>query len=131
MSFALSIEDQTSSGDVVSNIVIQFPVETITVKELIESRVEKEFETYIKDSTKTLFNLVTPKKSEEELNGQKIRKKKRGDVAEQKAVALHAFQNNGFFLLVNDKQLIELDDLIQITPKSKIVFFRLIPVIGG
>lgn len=131
MRFALSIEDQTSSGDIVASTVIQFPVDIVSVRTLIETRVEQEIHKQLESNDRSLFRLVTPRSEETMLNVVKPTNKKAIDIREQITVAIDAFQSNGFFLLVNDKQLTNLDDLIQITPKSKVVFFRLIPIVGG
>jgi len=46
-------------------------------------------------------------------------------------VALDAFQKNGFFILVDNKQLEELNQEIRLTEHSKISFVKLTPLIGG
>ncbi|TDO95377.1 hypothetical protein [Marinomonas balearica] len=131
MGFALNIQDETTSGDVINSTIIQFPAEIVSVRTLIETRVAAEVEKYREQKQEEFFGLVRPKDAEEELNGFRLKKVKTINLEEQKKVALQAFQTNGFFLLVNDKQLIELDDEIVITPKSRVVFLKLIPLVGG
>ncbi|ADZ90671.1 hypothetical protein [Marinomonas mediterranea] len=131
MGFALNIQDETTSGDVINSTIIQFPAETVSVRTLIETRVAAEVEKYREQKQEHFLGLVRPKDAEEELNGFRLKELKNIDLDEQKKVALDAFKTNGFFLLVNDKQLIELDDEIVITPKSRVVFLKLIPLVGG
>ena len=133
MSFALSIKDKTSSGEVVSSNVLKFPVESVSVKELIETRVAQEIENQREENRPSFINLILPNSDEESLNGTRRRQNKKAnvDVAEQQSIAIEAFSNCGFFLLVNDVQLTDLDDVIQITPKSEVVFYKLIPIVGG
>ncbi len=131
MSFALSIQDQTTAGDVLTDTVVLFPVEEISVKTLIESRVAQEVANYKNQDNEIFSGLIKPKRAENVLNGFKIQKKRTIDVAEQQEVAINAFQSNGFFLLVNDQQLTALDDRILITPNTKVVFLKLIPLVGG
>ena len=131
MSFPLSIQDSTSAGEVLATAVLHFPVEFVSVRELIEARVEREVEQYHSEKGLSITSLVTPKDAEKTLNGFKVKRKKNIDLQEQQKVAIQAFENNGFFLLVNDRQLIELDEVIQITPNSNVVFLKLIPIVGG
>jgi hypothetical protein len=45
--------------------------------------------------------------------------------------ALHAFSANRFFLLVDRRQIVDLDVPFPLTPKSTVVFLRLTPLKGG
>ena len=45
--------------------------------------------------------------------------------------ALRAFSNNRFFLLVDRRQIVDLDTPFPLTPKSTVVFLRLTPLKGG
>jgi hypothetical protein len=46
-------------------------------------------------------------------------------------IALRAFSANRFFLLVDGRQIIDLDATFLLTPKSSVVFLRLTPLKGG
>lgn len=131
MEFALTIQDETPSGEVLNSTIIQFPAEVISVQTLIETRVEAEVAKYQDQAREKFFGLVRPKEAEEALNGFKLKKRRKVDVFEQKKIAVEAFKRNGFFLLVNDQQLTELDEKILITPNSTVVFLKLVPLVGG
>jgi hypothetical protein len=45
--------------------------------------------------------------------------------------ALRAFSANRFFLLVDGRQIVDLDAPFPLTPKSTVVFLRLTPLKGG
>src|SRR5262245_11124747 len=45
--------------------------------------------------------------------------------------ALHAFSANRFFLLVDRRQIVDLDTPFPLTPASSVVFLRLMPLKGG
>ena len=45
--------------------------------------------------------------------------------------ALHAFENNGFFLLVNDRQVESLDEEIWLGEGATASFLKLTPLVGG
>jgi hypothetical protein len=131
MSVALLIKDETSIGTVTGEQILRFPAEQITVRQLIEQRIETEVEKYNANNAVAFWGLIQPTDSERELNGFKIKKRKPVDAESQKQLAIQAFQSNGFFLLVNDKQLTDLDDEILITPNTSVLFIKLVPLVGG
>ena len=45
--------------------------------------------------------------------------------------ALRAFSANRFFLLVDRRQIVDLDAPLRLTPQSTVVFLRLTPLQGG
>ena len=131
MSIALTISDKTSSGDVMLERILNFPVERISVRELIEARVTQEVETYNQRASEAYQGLVQPTEAEELLNGFRLPSGLLVNIEKQTRTAIRAFKNGGFFLLVNDRQLTELDDTIVITPATKVVFLKLVRLVGG
>ena len=47
------------------------------------------------------------------------------------ARALAAFRNNGFVLLVDDRQVDDLEDEVELNENSVVTFLRLTPLVGG
>jgi hypothetical protein len=47
------------------------------------------------------------------------------------ALALDGFRRNAFFVVVDDRQVTELDAEIRIAPETAITFVRLLPLVGG
>ena len=45
--------------------------------------------------------------------------------------AERAFLANGFFLLVGDRQVLELDEVVRLDVTAEVVFLRLVPLVGG
>ena len=131
MNYLLKIKDETSDGKSISESVIQFPVERITVKALIEARVYQEVTSYNAGKSAQFKGLVQPSESEVMLNGFRLPNGITVDQGKQTQTAISAFKSNGFFLLVNDKQVTELDDFILITPNTVVSFLKLIPLVGG
>lgn len=128
----LTIADQTMTGDVVYELVIEFDTPTITAQELITRRVRTEVYTYNQKAEHAISNsLVIPTEQERILNGKPAKPKRLIDPDEQVKIAINAFKNNGFFILVDDEQITELDDEIVITPKTVINFIKLMPLVGG
>ena len=111
--------------------ILNFPVERISVRELIEARVTQEVETYNQRASEAYQGLVQPTEAEELLNGFRLPSGLLVNIEKQTRTAIRAFKNGGFFLLVNDQQLTELDDTIIITPATKVVFLKLVRLVGG
>lgn len=47
------------------------------------------------------------------------------------AHAITAFRNNGFILLVDDRQVNDLDEEVELNRQSVVTFLRLTPLVGG
>lgn len=125
------ITDELLNGTVTNQFEIKLETDTLTVEELITKRVSLEIESYNK-RLPTYFNgLVEPKDAERTLNGYKLKAKQLIDTEKQVYIALNAFQKNGFFILVDDKQLDELNQQVTLKSTSKISFVKLTPLIGG
>ena len=131
MGYALQIRDETPNGEILSASVVQFPAERTTVQELIEARVSQEVERYNARAGGKFAGFVQPTEAEIILNGFRVAGGKSINAEKQKTAALRAFQSNGFFLLVNDRQVTELDDVILITPNTLVSFLKLVPLVGG
>jgi len=105
--------------------------ERVTVRALIESRVRAEVAAVNAAPAREFRTLVQPTDAERTLNGFRLRKPKPLDADAQCAAAIRAFDQNGFFLLVDDRQVEGLDTEIVIGPDTEIGFFKLVPLVGG
>ena len=92
MGFALNIKDETSSGELINEQVIQFPVDEISVQTLIEQRVLTEVERYNNDLASRFMGLIQPSNMESSLNNKKIKQHTKIDGQKQKDVAISAFK---------------------------------------
>ena len=45
--------------------------------------------------------------------------------------AIQAFEGNGFVVLVDDRQIDDLDETIELRPDTAVTFVRLVPLVGG
>ena len=80
---------------------------------------------------KAINGLVEPKDAERTLNGYKLKAKQLIDVEKKVYIALDAFQKNGFFILADNEQLEELDQMVTLKSTSTLSFVKLTPLIGG
>ena len=88
-------------------------------------------EKYNQNLAGRFFGLIQPTDSEAELNGFKMKNNRQVNVEKQQQAAIRAFERNGFFLLVNNQQVSELDNTILITPNTEVGFVKLVPLVGG
>lgn len=128
----VTIQDIGLAGDVKHELDISIGSHQITVRELIEQRVFQEVQSYNGQLENNHFKgLIQPSQAERTINAFQHRKKKQIDAEKQVYVALDAFQKNGYFILVNDRQVEQLDDIITLDTNTKINFIKLTPLVGG
>jgi len=132
----LTINDETIAGATIPALELEFPDGTITLRELISSRVEEEVRRHNaknnNDTATVVFNgLVQPNDSERLMNGYRMRKRRLIDADVQVEKAFEAFERNGFFVLIDDRQVDDLDAAIEIGLKTQVSFVKLLPLVGG
>jgi hypothetical protein len=131
MSATLTIRDETSTGELLGETVVEFLTERITVRELIRSRVYQEVQDYNTKQPEYFRGLVQPSDAEKTLNGYRVRKGRRVNWKEQFQAALDAFQQNRILVLVDDRQAADLNEEIVIAPETQVSFLKLVPLVGG
>ncbi len=127
----LSVRDEDFSGKLLQEISIGLSVERISVKDIIEARVRQEVENYNNKQPEYYNGLIEPTDAEKTVNGYRLKKKKVIDAEQQVYIALNAFQQNRFFILVDDQQCDSLDQQIKLDADKKISFVKLTPLVGG
>lgn len=133
MQVVLNVIDEALYGQAspTAAIALKFPKNHISVRELIEARVREEVAHYRLKQPEIFSMLVQPALSERVLNGFKFKEKKPISEREQYEKALHAFDGNGFLILVDDVQVESLDQIIEIEAKTTVTFLKLVPLVGG
>jgi hypothetical protein len=103
---------------------------TTTIREIIRLRVRQEVDRFNRSESEVFQGLVQPEETERVLNG--VRPTHRFlDWEKQYAIAISAFESNGFLVLVDDQQITELDEAVHLQPQTKVSFLKLVPLIGG
>jgi predicted oxidoreductase (fatty acid repression mutant protein) len=129
---SVTVKDETTAGRTLASLELQLEAERVTVRELIRARVHQEVRDYNAQTATNVFRgLVQPTDAEHELNGYRLRKARRIDPEEQTAAAISAFERGQILLLVDDRQVTELDDDVVLTPSSDVSFLKLVPLVGG
>ncbi|MDR6560017.1 MULTISPECIES: hypothetical protein [unclassified Arcicella] len=128
---ALTINDETAIGKITNQIILEFDQEIITVKDLIQMRVYQEVANYNNRLSGYFQGLVQPSETGNVLNGYKSKERRKIDPEKQLYIALDAFQKNGYFVLIDNRQAEALDEQILLSSSMMISFVKLTPLIGG
>jgi hypothetical protein len=131
MPATLTIHDETTSGQKTNTFTLDCLTEKITVRELIRARIYQEVQDYNQKEPEYFRGLVEPTNAERVLNGYKIKAKRKIDWQEQYQRALEAFDRNGFFVLVGDRQADSLDQEFKVKVDTEVSFVKLVPLVGG
>jgi hypothetical protein len=136
MPVTLTIRDESATGDVTNEIPLEFPSERITVRELIRERVYQEVQDFNLRTHDRLFRgLVQPTDAERVLNGSRpeyrLKTARQIDWRTQFENAVAAFERNGFFVLIDDRQAESLDQEFVIRGGTQVSFVKLTPLVGG
>ena len=127
----VQIYDETTSGDRAGALTLDFLTDVTTAREIIRARVYQEVTEYNVSQPGRFRGLIQPTDSERRLNGDRQTSPRRIDWEAQYAKALDAFQRNGFLLLVDDRQLTELDESVTLRHDTVVTFLRLVALVGG
>jgi hypothetical protein len=125
------IRDESLTGKVAREFELELETPALTVRELIRSRIAEEVKLFNSNRSIPYMGLVQPRAEELLLNPVRSNGLKQKDAAEQAEIALKAFANNGFILLVDKKQYSDPDSVISLQPDSVVSFIKLTPLVGG
>lgn len=137
MPAVLTVRDEhLTPEDAGGSFELEFPTESITVRELIRERVYQEVDDLNRRADKAhgqrYSGLVTPRDLERSLNGDpKGGRPKRVDWKTQFEVATEAYELGRFLVLVGDHQTASLDETITIGHGTEVTFLRLMLLVGG
>jgi len=131
MPATVTIYDETTAGERTSSLTLEFLTARVTARELIRRRVYEEVQEYNLSTPENFRGLVQPTEAEQVLNGYKLRERRKIDWEEQYAHAVEAFERNGFFMLVDDRQVETLDEEIDLKIGTQVSFIKLVPLVGG
>jgi hypothetical protein len=127
----VSFVDETTSGTRHTAWHLEIFEEQITLREVIRRRVFQEVAEYNAGEQQVFRGLVQPSDTEQALNGYRLRRPKRVDAEKQFARAVEAFGRNGFLVLVDDRQVEDLDAMLDLRMGTEITFLKLVPLVGG
>ncbi|MCO6007440.1 hypothetical protein NE236_20900 [Actinoallomurus purpureus] len=128
---SVTFRDETATGRRLDEMSLPGLPDRVTVRDLIRTRVREEVARHNARPSRHFRGLVRPDDAEAELNGYRLREPRAIDWERQADLAERAFQRNGFFLLVGDRQADDLDQVVELGVNTEIVFIRLVSLVGG
>ncbi|HWH69828.1 MAG TPA: hypothetical protein VNT26_10605 [Candidatus Sulfotelmatobacter sp.] len=131
MPTTLTIHDETAAGQKTNTFTLDCLTERLTVRELIRARIYQEVQDYNLKQPEYFRGLVEPSAAERTLNGYKLRQHRKINWQEQYERALQAFEKNGFFVLVGDRQAESLEEAFEVKVDTEVSFIKLVPLVGG
>ena len=133
MPTTITVRDEVLGAPALPAFELTLPERSLTARELIQERVRAEIPTHDEHHREALFRgLVQPSGSRPEGGGgYRLRPGHRIDAEAQCAQALQAFESKGFLLLVGDRQVVSLDELIALDDDLAVTFLKLTPLVGG
>lgn len=134
MTTTLTILDRSTtnlSGKPDQTMTLVCPEPNLTVRELLRLRVWQEVDAYNQQEGEYFYGLVQPGDTERALNGYRMRRPRQIDAQKQFELAQQAFEQNGFILLVGERQAETLDEVISFEEATEITFLKLVPLVGG
>ena len=127
----ITVQDETATGDAVGGLTLDFLTERITVRELIRSRVYQEVQEYNAARSGVFRGLVQPDDAERTAEGFRLHKARTINWERQFDLAVKAFRGNGVIILVDGRQVEDLDEEIELRSDTRVAFLRLVPLVGG
>ncbi len=131
MATVVTVRDETILEETTGELTLEFLTERVTVREVIRSRVYQEVTEYNARQAGLFRGLVQPRDAERTREGFRLRTPHRIDWREQYESALTSFAKNGFLILVDDRQVTDLDAEIELRHDTEVSFVRLVPLVGG
>jgi hypothetical protein len=125
------VRDEVRPGSGSDDFVLPDLPDRLTVRELIRTRVREEVAKANADKAQPRRLLVAPVEAEVTVNGYLVTDGRTIDWERQAAVAVEAFERQGFFVFVDGRQVGELDEEVALAPDSEVRFLRLTPLVGG
>jgi hypothetical protein len=127
----LTIEDRTATGRATGTIDLTDVPDTVTLRELIRLRVREEVARYNLRPTAEFQGLVAPEGATPGATGHRMPAPRRIDWERQADIAVAAFLRNGFFVMVSGRQVVDLDEEIELAKAADVGFIRFTPLVGG
>ncbi|GAT68945.1 hypothetical protein PS9374_04610 [Planomonospora sphaerica] len=127
----VTFRDETATGKPLAEFALPDLPESISARELVRLRVREEVARHNADPSVRVTGLVRPTDTETELNGYRMGAKRRIDGEKQAEAAEQAFRRNGFVLLVKERQIDDLAEMIDLTADPVVSFVKLVPLVGG
>ncbi len=106
--------------------------ETISLRELIQRRVYQEVSEFNARQAELFQGLVQPTDAERTLNGSyRLRNRRALDWEVQYEKAVEAFGKRSYIVLVDERQVSDLNAAVELHAGTAVTFLKLVPLVGG
>ncbi len=133
VSYPVEIFDMKSGREHLKSkvLTLDFESKLIFLKDIIKARIQNEIMKNQGDAQYQHY-LVEISDKEKALNGSLTSNRKIvPDLDACYKIAITGFYKNSFFIMINDKQVDDLDMVVDIEENPKVEFFKLVPLKGG
>lgn len=127
----VTILDKAASGEQFLTRQLEVTSERVTLRELIRQRIRKEVDEFNREQSDVFSGLIQPTDTERVLNGYRLKTRRQLSWEHQYEKALEAFEKNGFFVIVDGRQVEDVDEVIPLRESSEVHFLKLVPLVGG
>lgn len=126
----LLIKEENFAGKILDEILLDIESKSLTLKELIQKKIAQNISHQnqkIQIEQKQYEN-----EFEQKLNpNHKAWEKKKLDTEKEVYRALEVFNNNGFLVMVDNRQITDLEEEILVFDDTQVSFIRLTQLVGG
>jgi hypothetical protein len=123
--------DESATGHELDRWELPDVPDVITVRELVRLRVREEVARHNAGTTQLFRGLVRPADADPHPDGYRLRRHRKLDWEQQASIAEEAFARNGFIVLFGDRQVEDLDQVVDLTSANEVSFVKLVPLVGG
>ena len=127
----MTITDATPTGERLHSFTLDSLTERMTVREILRARIWQEVQDHNQQPHENFRGLIQPTNTERVLNGAKLQTPRVIDWEAQFRRACEAFETNGFFMLIGNRQAESLDEAFDIGVETEVQFVKLTPLVGG
>lgn len=127
----VKIIDETPGSTASNSFTLENLKERMSLREIIRARIYQEVLDFNRSQDGVFRGLVQPTDAEKTLNGYRLKQQRQVDWERQYELALEAFARNGFFVLVDNRQAENLDEVFEIGVETEVSFIKLTPLVGG
>jgi hypothetical protein len=128
---SIVVQDRTATGKPVGSISLPDLPDRFTLRDLIRTRVREEVARYNLKPSAIFAGLVQPDGSTRTATGFRMGSLRPIDWQRQADIAERAFGRNGFFVLVDGRQVTELEEQLALTGSTDVAFIKLTQLVGG
>lgn len=125
----LTVQDVALDGSTLHEMSLDLLTEHITIRELIRSRVYQEVTEFNAHRKQAWSGLVSPAPSKTSPSPNGHPERIEWEAQFQRAV--RALEAGTLLIMVDARQVTDLEEQITVTPKTSVSFLRLVPLVGG